>query len=211
MISSDPWIWLAALLSLSCFSLFYGDNKAFRWAETTYTASVVGHSVVTGLLTLRDRFYPLYTGANLTLVIPLILGFASLFVIWRRYAWVATLSMAVMIGVGTGISMRTLMASDVISNARAVIGETAGILKGPLPTQIGNLIRIVFTITTLVYFLFTLFPKGPLRKQFDYVTTLGKYALITYMGIALGNTIQQWVGCATSAIYRLVGLWLGLR
>jgi hypothetical protein len=37
MISTDPWIWLSALLSLSCFTLLYGDNKFFRWAETTYT------------------------------------------------------------------------------------------------------------------------------------------------------------------------------
>lgn len=211
MISTDPWIWLSAFLSLACFSMFFGDNKAFRWAETTYTASVVGHATVTGLLVMRDRFYPLYTGTKPILIIPFILGITALFVVWRRYAWVASLALAVMVGVGTGMSLRTLTASDIIANTRAVLGEAAKIPSGPLNTQIGSTINVIFTISALFYFLFTIYPRGTLSKPFNYLRTLGKYALIVYMGISIGNTIQQWVGTATSALYRLIVLWLGLR
>jgi hypothetical protein len=213
MISTDPWIWLSALLSLSCFSLLYGDNKFFRWAETTYTASVVGHSVVTGVLTLRDRLYPLYTGEKLLLIIPAILGVLSLFVVWRKYAWMASISMAVLVGVGTGISIRTLMGTDIIGNTRAVIGEAVTIVSADatMGTKLGYLIRVIFTITAFVYFLFTIFPKkGPSVPAFNLIRDIGKYALIIYMGISLGNSMQQFVGTATSAVYRLTGLWLGL-
>lgn len=213
MISTDPWIWLSALLSLSCFSLLYGDNKFFRWAETTYTASVVGHSVVTGVLTLRDRLYPLYTGEKMLLIIPAILGVFSLFVVWRKYAWMASVSMAVLVGVGTGISMRTLMGTDIIGNTRAVINEALTIVAADasMATRFGYLVRIVFTITAFVYFLFTIFPKkGPSVPAFNVIRDIGKYALIIYMGISLGNSMQQFIGTATSAVYRLTGLWLGL-
>lgn len=210
MISTDPWIWLSALLAISCFTLLYGDNILFRWAETTYTASVVGHSVVTGLITLRDRFYPLYTGQRPILIISFILGILSLFVIWRRFAWIASISMSVMIGVGTGLGLQTLMATDTIGNIRAVIRETGGILSGSPTDQLGNLIRIVFTMAALCYFLFILVPKGPVSKPFSWITTVGKYALIAYIGLSIGNTMQQFTGCATSSIYRIVGLWLGL-
>jgi hypothetical protein len=213
MISTDPWIWLSALLSLSCFSLLYGDNKFFRWAETTYTASVVGHSVVTGVLTLRDRLYPLYTGEKLLLIVPAILGVLSLLVVWRKYAWMASLSMAVLVGVGTGISIRTLMGTDIIGNTRAVIGEAVTIVSADatMGTKLGYLIRVIFTITAFVYFLFTIFPKkGTSVPVFNIIRDIGKYALIIYMGISLGNSMQQFVGTATSAVYRLTGLWLGL-
>ena len=213
MISTDPWIWLSALLSLSCFSLLYGDNRFFRWAETTYTASVVGHSVVTGVLTLRDRLYPLYTGEKLLLIVPAILGVLSLLVVWRKYAWMASLSMAVMVGVGTGISIRTLMGTDIVGNTRAVIGEALTIVSADasMGTRFGYLIRIIFTITAFVYFLFTIFPKkGASVPAFNFIRDIGKYALIIYMGISLGNSMQQFVGTATSAVYRLTGLWLGL-
>jgi len=211
MISTNPWIWLSAFLSLACFSLFLGDNKAFRWAETTYTASVIGHSTVTGLLVMRDRFYPLYTGAKPILIIPLILGITVLLVVWRKYAWISSIALAVLVGVGTGMSLRTLTSSDIIANTRAVVGEATKIIRGPLTTQVGSIINIIFTISALFYFLFTLFPRGTLSKPLNYLRTLGKYALITYMGISVGNTIQQWVGTATSALYRLIVLWLGLR
>jgi len=160
-------------------------------------------------VTLRDRFYPLYTGAQPQYIVPLILGILSIFIVWRKYAWLATISMALMIGVGTGISMRALIATDIIANTRAVIGETAGILKGSPADQLGNLIRVVFTIAALWYFVFTLIPKGPTAKPFSWIQTIGKYALIAYIGVAVGNTMQQFTGCATSAIYRIVGLWLG--
>lgn len=210
MISTDPWIWLSALLTLSIFSMLYGDNKAFRWAETTYTASVVGHSVVTGLLTLQDRLYPFYTGSKMILIIPLILGLTSLFVVWRRFAWVSTIAMAILIGVGTGISMRTLTATDIVGNARAVINEAASIFHGTPANQLGYLIRVVFTIVGVFYFLFTVMPKGNLNKPYNYIITMGKYILIIYMGISLGNSMQQFIGTATQAFFRLTGLWLGL-
>jgi len=213
MISTDPWIWLSALLSLSCFSLLYGDNKFFRWAETTYTASVVGHSVVTGVLTLKDRLYPLYTGEKMLLIIPAVLGVLSLLVVWRKYAWMASISMAVLVGVGTGISIRTLMGTDIIGNARAIIGEASTIVAADtsMATRLGYLIRVVFTLTAFVYFLFTIFPKkGPSVPAFNVIRDVGKYALIVYMGISLGNSFQQFIGTATSAIFRLTGLWLGL-
>lgn len=210
MISTDPWIWLSALLSLSCFSLLYGDNKFFRWAETTYTAVVVGHSCVTGFTTIRDRFYPLMTGENPLLIIALILGILNLFVVWRKYSWLATVSLSLMIGVGTGLSLRALMATDILGNTKAVIGETAKLLVGPPINQLGYFLRIVFTISSLFYFLFTVVPKGRIGKPLSYIATLGKYALLMYMGCSLGNTYQQFIGTATSAIYRLTGLWLGL-
>ncbi len=210
MISTDPWIWISALMALSCFSLLYGDNKLFRLAENTYTATVVGHSVVTAWMTLRDRFYPLFYQGKLLLIIPLVLGLLVPFVVWRKYAWIATISMSVMIGVSTGVVLRGLIATDVIANVRAVIAETAQVISAPPTTQLGYLIRIVFTICALCYFLFTLMPKGAAGKPFQVVMTVGKYALIIYMGISLGNSMQQFVGTATSAIYRLTGLWLGL-
>ena len=62
MISTNPWVWVSAILTLCSFSLLYGDNKFFRFAEYTYTAVVVGHAVVFGLQTLAGRFQPLFSG-----------------------------------------------------------------------------------------------------------------------------------------------------
>lgn len=210
MISTDPWIWVSALLTICSFSLLYGDNPLFRFGEYTYTAIVVAHSVVTGISTLQSRFSPLFSGAKPLLIVHLILGLLSLFVVWRRYAWVASIPIAIMIGVGTALSMRALIATEILSNITAVIRESSLILVGPPVTQLGYLIRVTFTITGVFYLLFTIGHKGPLSKPLSYLRELGKYVFLSYLGLSVGNAIMQHSGLATSAIMRVLKSWLGL-
>lgn len=210
MISTDPWVWVSALLTICSFSLLYGENPFFRLGEYTYTAIVVAHSVVTGISTLQSRFAPLISGAKPLLIIPLILGLMSIFVVWRRYAWIASFPIAIMIGVGTGLTMRALITTEILSNIAAVIRESALILVGPPINQLGYLIRVVFTITGVIYLLFTVGHKGPLEKPVSYLREVGKYAFLSYLGLSVGNAIMQHSGLATSAISRLLKQWLGL-
>jgi len=210
MISTDPWVWVSALMTICSFTLLYGDNPLFRFAEYSYTAIVVGHSVVTGINTLESRFLPLFTGAKPLLIIPLILGLMSLFVVWRRYAWVASVPIAVMIGVGTALSMRALIATEILSNINAVVRESALILVGPPVTQLGYLIRVVFTLSGVFYLLFTVGHRGPLSKPLSYLREFGKYVFLTYLGLSVGNSIMQMSGMSTSCISRLIHQWLGL-
>lgn len=210
MISTDPWVWISALMTICSFSLLYGENPLFRFGEYTYTAIVVAHSVVTGISTLKSRFAPLFSGAKPLLIIPLILGLMSIFVVWRRYAWIASFPIAIMIGVGTGLSMRALIATEILSNIAAVIRESGLILVGPPISSLGYLIRVVFTITGVFYLLFTVAHKGPLNKPLSYLREIGKYAFLSYLGLSVGNAIMQHSGLATSAISRLLKQWLGL-
>lgn len=210
MISTDPWVWVSAFMTICSFTLLYGDNPLFRIGEHTYTATVVAHSVVTGLQTLRSRFLPLYTGDRPILIVPFILGIMSIFVVWRRYAWLASFPIAVMIGVGAGLSIRALMATEVLGNVRAVVSETAMIFVGPPSNQLGYLIRVIFTLAGVIYLLFTVFIRGPLSKPVSYIRTFGKYVFLAYLGLSVGNAIMQHSGLATSAINRLLVQWLGL-
>ncbi len=197
-------------MTICSFSLLYGDNPLFRIGEYTYTATVVAHSVVTGMQTLRSRFLPLFTGDNPFLIVPLILGIMSIFVVWKKYAWIASFPIAVLIGVGTGLSLRALMMTDVLGNMNAVVSETALIFVGPPVNQLGYFIRVVFTLAGVVYLLFTVFIRGPVSKPVGYIRTFGKYVFLSYLGLSVGNAIMQHSGLATSALSRLITQWLGL-
>jgi len=209
MISTDPWVWISAILTLCSFSLLYGDNKFFRFAEYTYTAVVVGHAVVIGLQTLAGRFQPLFSGQQPGLIVSLILGLMVLFIAWKEYAWIASIPYAVILGVGTGLSMRAVIATDVVASIRATIAETGMIFVGNPLDKFGYFIRVVFTIGAMFYFLFTLFVDGKGSKPVSYLREFGKYALLIYLGLSLGNSAMQYSGLATSAINRLLRQWLG--
>jgi hypothetical protein len=209
MISTDPWVWVSAILTLCSFSLLYGDNKFFRFAEYTYTAVVIGHAVVVGIQTATGRFQPLFTGEKPLLIISLILGIMVLFIVWREYAWVASIPYAVIIGVGTGLSMRAVITTDIVASIRATISETGLIFVGSPLDQLGYFIRVTFTIGAMFYFLFTLFVKGRGTGTVNYLREFGKYALLIFLGLSLGNSAMQYSGLATSAINRLLRQWLG--
>jgi len=210
MISTDPWVWLSAFMTLCSFMLLYGEHPLFRIGEYTYTATVVAHSVVTGIETLRIRYAPLIAGKQPFLIVSLILGFMALFVAWRKYAWLASFPMAILIGIGTGATIRSVVMTDIIGNARAVLLEASRVFVWDPPTQLGYIVRIVFTTSALIYLLFTLFIKGPLSKPVAYISTLGKYAILLYFGLTVGNAWQQQSGLAVSAINRAIRQLLGL-
>jgi hypothetical protein len=209
MISSDPWVWVAAILTICSFSLLYGDNKLFRFSEYTFIAVVVGHSVVTGLQTFQGNFKLLFTGENLSLIIPFILGIMVLFVAYRKYAWIATIPYAVMIGINTGLVMRATITTNIVGTIRSTIAETGKIFIGPPTSQLGYLIRVIFTIGALFYFLFTVFYQGTGSNFVGYLRTFGKYTLLIFLGLSLGNSAMQSSGLATSALNRLLRQWLG--
>ena len=210
MISQDPWVWISAILTLCSFSLMYGDNKFFRFSEYTYTAVVIGHAVVIGIQTLGGRLQPLFSGQQPSLIISLVLGLMVLFVAYKKYAWIASTPYAVIIGVGTGLSMRAVIATDVVANMRAVIAETGLIFVGTPFVRLGYFIRVTFTIGAMFYFLYTVFLTGPTSKPAKLLREFGKYALLIFLGLALGNSAMQYSGLATSSINRLLCQWLGL-
>lgn len=211
MISTDPWVWLSALLTICSYTLLYGDNPLFRISEYVYVSVSIANSVVFGITTVRDRFGPLWTGAATPqLFLTLILGIMSLFVVWRKYAWIASFPISILIGVGTGLSIRGVMQSDITGNIRTIISETANIFVGPPSSQLGYLVRVTFTIAGLIYLLFTVFIKGPLSKPIGYIRTFGKYVFLTYLGLQVGNDIIMFEGLVTSSLVRLFTTWLGL-
>jgi len=209
MISVDPWVWLSAILTLCSFSLLYGDNKFFKFAEYTFTAVVIGHNVVMGYFTLKSGFNPLFTGQKLLLIVPLILGLMVIFMVWRKYAWLAAIPMAIIIGVSQGITVRALVSTDVMGNVKAVISEGSNFFIGNPTDIVGVMLRVVFTIAAVSYFLFTFAFKNTASKPLEYLRILGKYVLLIYIGIYIGNQSMQNSMLATSAINRLVRNWLG--
>jgi len=72
-ISPDPWVWLAAFLTLCIFSFLYRDNVLYRFAEHLFVGVSAGYLVA---LTWHNQIYPnlivpLFVEGNLFYIIPL--------------------------------------------------------------------------------------------------------------------------------------------
>lgn len=206
MISSDPWIWMSGLLTFSIWSMLYKENKFFKWGQYTYIGVVVGHEVVTGLSTLRSRFSPLLSGADPSLLITLILGIMSVFVVWKTYAWVASIPISIIVGVGTGLSLYSLVKTDVLRSMYSALGEATQIVGASPSTAMINIIRVAITVLAMFYFIFTIELKGPLR----HLTTAAKYLLFIIFGFTVGNALTSYNTYFVTSLQRVLVEWLGI-
>lgn len=178
------WIWVGVALTLAAWSYLWKDNPAFRWAEASYIAAAVGHSFVVGLYTLRDRYYPIAQG-KLLLIIPAILGYLYLFILWRRGRWIASYPIAIGMGVGLATQVRGTISSDFIGQTLGLIREGGKIVGGTPGATFTNALTVIITICSLSYFVFTIKPEG----VYSYIYKLGQYFLMASLGAMAGNYI----------------------
>ena len=197
------WIWVGVAVTLATWSFLYKETPLFRWAETTYIGAAVGHQVIVGLYSLRDR-YALITAGRYLLIIPAILGYLYLFVLWRRGSWVASYPIAVSMGVGLAMQMRGTVAADFIGQTLGIIYEGGRIVGSSSATAFTNILRIIITLVSLSYFIFTFRPKGVLGKVYDGTYKLGKYCLMAAFGAMVGNLLQGKLAIALATIIRLI-------
>lgn len=180
------WIWVGIALTLATWSYLWKESPVFRWAETTYIASAIGHSFVVGLYTLRDRYYPITTGAKPWLIIPAIIGYLYLFVIWRRGRWIASYPIAIGMGVGLATQMRGTIEADFIAQTVGLIREGGQIVGASPADAFTNALTIIMTLCSVSYFIFTVKPRGIFGQFYK----LGQYCLMASLGAMAGNYIQ---------------------
>lgn len=197
------WIWVGIAVTLATWSFLYKDSALFRWAETTYIAAAVGHQFIVGIYALRDR-YALITAGRYLLIIPAIMGFMYFFVLWRKRNWVASYPIAISMGVGLARQVTGSVASDIIGQLLGILGEAGRIVGASATTAFTNILRIAITTLSLVYFTFTLRPKGSLGKVYDTMFTLGQYCLMAAFGAMTGNLLQGKLAISIATITRLI-------
>jgi hypothetical protein len=76
-ISTDPGVWLAAILTVGIFSFLYKDNLYFKLVESVFIGFGAAHALVLGYYNVVDLgIRPLFARGDLMPVVPLVLGIA---------------------------------------------------------------------------------------------------------------------------------------
>lgn len=118
--------------------------------------------------------------------------------------WLSRWSMAVLIGAGAGISIYGVYNSNLLAQIRATMVPLY--VAGELGTTINNWILVIGVIGVLLYFLFTVPVKGPLK----YVTTFGRVLMMITFGVSFGNVVMGRISLLLGVLETVYGKWLGL-
>ena len=102
-ISTDPWVWVSALITIGIYSVLFKDNPMYQFLESVFVGMAAGYLVVVNWFTLlKPTVSDEIAAKAFSLIIPLILGL----LVYTRYSksvgWLSRYSMAFMMGVGSG-------------------------------------------------------------------------------------------------------------
>jgi hypothetical protein len=191
-------VWVAAIGTLAMMSFAWRENPFYRAFEHIYIGISAGHATVMGWNNLQSSLIePLSSGTNYFVVIPLILGLLLYARFFRGYNWVSRYPMAVLVGIGTGLTIRGTIGSQLVQQIQATMLKL---------NSIDNIIMVVGTVTTLLFFYFTLTRENKVVRVSG---TIGKYVMMVAFGASFGNSVMSRMSMMIGRVQFLLGDWLG--
>jgi hypothetical protein len=172
---------LTASLILMIWGVMYKENKFYRIAEHLALGSFLGYTVYIAWDTLYNKtLVPLVTVGGWSYILVTIFGIMLWMRLVPRIGWIARWPLAVLAGIAMGVGTRGAVSAQ-------LIGQTVVQILSPDPaTTIGNIVLVVFTIGTVVFFLYTREQKGPQR----WVAQIGRLALMVTFGVVMGTFLM---------------------
>ena len=204
MVSTSIGVWLGALLTIGIASIAIKENKFSRWAEYTLLSAIAGNFIVLGIQNINNIAINGLFDGDFTYIISIILGLMVYGLVTQTYSWMARIPVSLIVGVGTGISVRAIFEAEIIP---MIIAGTA-LDFSTVWVTIATIISITLTLSTLLYFIFT-FPIVQNKKLSNFVL-YGRYGMIIAFGISIGMTVMTRINQFVGRLMFLLIEWLGV-
>ena len=176
---------VASILCVSLYTLLYGDQPISRIAEHIYIGFGAYWIVNRIMYFWREGVERMLEPGQAHFVIPVILGLMILGRLYKPTRWMYRYPMALIIGSSIGVSLRTMVFSQIID--QYVVGNlppTTPLIGVPAVVTINSLIIIFGTICSTAFFIFSHDFTGPTK----YIHRAGRLFLLCAFGATYGQT-----------------------
>jgi len=194
--STSVVTWIGAILVLMTLTFLYKDTILFRIVERTMVGAAIGHTVVVALKNINDLGVASIPKDPLV-VVPIVLGLLLFMRFHKTYHWLTRYGVAVIVGIGTGLTFRAIIITQFISQLQATVLSL---------TTVNNIIIFVGVLCTVAFFILTIEPKGLLR----HISRIGLWFMMIAFGVSFGGALIGRITYIISAIRFLLFEWLGI-
>ena len=205
-ISPDPWVWLAAFLTLCIFSFLYRDNILYRFAEHLFVGVSAGYLVA---LTWHNQIRPnliepLFIQGNLLYIIPLLFALCYFTRFIPRFNHFIRLPIAFVLGWGSGVAIPAFFQRDILRQMQGTLLVKEAFTQWD--TGLWAVVILIGVISTLIYFFFSRERKGVIKP----VANLGIIFIMLGFGASFGYTVMARISLLIGRLQFLLGEWLGI-
>lgn len=200
MISTDPSIWLTAILMLGIYSYLYKENIYSRLIEYTFVSAAVGWGFVLIIKSIINTGVTPLLNGNYFLVIPFLLAVCLFSRYSKEYGWLSDYPIKLMLGVGLGIVVQGTVSASIIKQISASM----------VTLNINNIIFLIMLLSSMVYFIFTVEYEGAVGETLQKISEFGHYVFMVAFGAGFANYILTRTSVLISRFQFLLWDWLGL-
>ncbi len=209
-ISTDPWVWIAAILSLFILSFLYKENPFFRIAEHIFLGVANGYLVTFywHRILMPILLRPLFQQGELLLIIPFTVGILYLTRFIPRISWLVRIPIAIYMGYWTGVYIPAVIQASIIKQIQGTILTPANFQAwnaGPWGI-VWSVIIFIGVFCALSYFYFSREHKGVIGVT----SRIGIIFVMVGFGAAFGYTVMARVSLLIGKLQFLLGDWLGI-
>jgi len=203
--STNPWVWVAAILTLAIFSFLYKENPVYRFAEHLFVGISAGYGVaiIWNNMLVPNLFDPLLKDHNLLVLIPAALGLLYFFRFVPKLGYLILIPMAFLLGAGNGLSLAPVIQADIIKQMQSTIGDATNMAGGGWNMTWG-IVAFIGVLCTLSFFFFSREHKGPLKVS----ASIGIWFIMIGFGASFGNTVMARVSLLIGRVQFLLTDWI---
>lgn len=179
-------IWIAAIFTIWIYSIAFRDNSFFKFAEHTFVGAAAGHGLVYGVDNIRRYGWDNLVGGQYLYIVVFLLGILLYTRYHPQYFWVSRYPLAVMVGIGIGLSMRAVVTTEFIAQIKSTAAIPLVGVADPFKL-VSNIIFVVLVISVVYYFLFTV-PKAH-EGGLGIIPQIARYGMMAAFGYSFANTV----------------------
>ncbi|MBA7524122.1 hypothetical protein ES705_16259 [subsurface metagenome] len=204
--SPEPWVWIAAFLTLCIFSFLFRDNIFYSFAEHLFVGISAGYLIA---ITWHNQIYPnlvmpLFMQGNLVYIIPFALGLCYSTRFIPKIGYLVRLPIAFLLGWGSGVGIPALFQRDILKQTQGTLLIREAFSKWD--TGLWAIIILIGVLSVLIYFFFSKERKGIMKPA----ANLGIIFLMLGFGASFGYTVMSRISLLIGRLQFLLGDWLGI-
>ena len=172
--------WMTFIVITMLSYPLWKNNFLYRLGLNIYSAAFMGQLIALGVRRVYDTsFTPFIVRGQSIFILTVPLGIFVFSIYNERTRWLNRYPMAVMVGVSTGLTLATTVASEIIAQIK---GNIVPLIGGSY-TPLDNLIIIIGSICAFSYFFMTREHTGILKIP----TTIGRWILMIVFGVGVAS------------------------
>lgn len=202
----DTGVIVASALIMMIYSFLYRENIIFRVAEGAFVGASVARIIVVNLDTLRKSVWVPGLQGDYLWYISVLIGILYVMMFTKgSYKWLFRIPVSFVLGSGLGLAVAGMIKVSLVDQILSTI--TIPLSGVPIGDMLSNWTVILATATVTFVFYFTSPREGILK----YVTLIGRFFLMTYLGFQFAGAIMMRESVLISQLTIILsgeGIWL---